>query len=152
MSKFGIDLETLYRETGNPLYVFAALADHQICPDGAPLPAWIMGYLREAALTLELMADTVQPSAAVKQVNAALRLTKPGGNGNAFAQYRLIIRAENAAFIDEHRKEIFVHKGKPEKAHVAMDWVAKHTGGVSNKTVRNRIKRFRELQASQKGK
>jgi hypothetical protein len=147
MSKFGIDLETLYRETGNPLYVWAALANYQLCPDGAPLPTWIMSYIRETAMAFELMADIEQPNVAVNKVNAALGLTATGNN-NAFAEYRRIARASNAAFIDDHRKEIFVRKGKPEKASVSRHWIAKHTGGTSDRTIRNWIKLIRQLKAA----
>ena len=150
MNKFSIDLETLYRETSNPLFVWAALGSYKLCPDGAPLPAWIMGYLRETAMALELMADADQPGAAVKKVNAVLGLT--GKGKNAFADYRLIARAEIAAFVDDHRKELFVHRsGKPAGVSVSRDWVAK-SKGVKDKTVWNWIQRIRELRAAQERK
>jgi hypothetical protein len=151
MTKFSIDLETLYRETRNPLYAWAALADYEACPNGAPLPAWIMGYLREAAMALELMADAASPGEAARKVNAALGLT--GKGKNAFAEYRLIARAESAAFIDAHRREIFVHRtGKPDNASVSRDWVAKATGVKTDKTVGNWIRRIRQLRAAQERK
>jgi hypothetical protein len=56
-----IDLETLYRETGNPLFVFAAIADVKLCPDGAPWPNWVTEYLRYAGETLEDLAKDEQP-------------------------------------------------------------------------------------------
>ena len=34
------NLEALYRESKNPVYVWAALADYKLCQDSAPLPAW----------------------------------------------------------------------------------------------------------------
>jgi hypothetical protein len=130
MSKFGANsekLEKLYRETGNPLYVWAALADYQVCSDGAPLPAWIMEYLREAAMALEFIADVEQPSEALRRVNVALRLTRSGRN--EFAEYRQDIRGLNAAHIHDIRKELFRRPGgRPETAVVSNQWLEKALG------------------------
>jgi hypothetical protein len=49
------DLEALYRETGNPLYVWKAFAED--CRAGEPLPGWIEDYLRECAGRLLDMAE-----------------------------------------------------------------------------------------------
>jgi hypothetical protein len=116
------DFEALYRETGNPLYVWKALADYQLCPDGAPLPGWIMACLREAALALEMLADGEQPDMAAKAVTAVLGLTGPGRN--RFADYRQDIRALNAAHIHDTRRELFVPpSGLPENADASNLWL-----------------------------
>jgi hypothetical protein len=147
--KFSVDLETLYHETGNPLFAMTALANYELCPGSAPLPTWIMDCLREIGQTLEFLADSGQPSVALKKVNTALRLTKQGGNGNAFAEYRRIVRADTAAHIDSCRRELFVHRsGKPENADVSRKWLGKIYGGVSTRTVGDWIKRIRELRAA----
>jgi hypothetical protein len=147
MTKFSIDLETLYRETGNPLYVWSALASYEACPDGKPWPAWVTEYLRYAGEAIKMLADDEQPSVAAKRVNAVLGLT--GRGRNAFDEYRLIIRAGNAAFIDEQRRSLFVHSsGKPEKAAVSKEWLAKATGVKSKRTVANWINRYRNLKAA----
>jgi hypothetical protein len=151
MAKFSIDLETLYRETGNPLYVYSALADYELCPEGKPLPVWVMDYLREVATALELLADAEPPSAALARATAALRLTRRGGGGNRFAEYRLIARADSCAHLHEHRK------GLQPTAHASLDWLARAYGtktakGVRSKThttIRAWIRRIKRLRAAQ---
>jgi hypothetical protein len=155
MSKFSVDLETLYEETNNPLFVMVALADYQICPESKPLPKWIMNYLRDAAMQVEMLADTEQPSVALRRVNVALGLTGNGRN-NSFEEYKQILRAENAAWVDDNRKELFVHpSGKPEKAAVARDWFIKAAPippDISHKTVGNWVRKLKGLREAQKRK
>jgi hypothetical protein len=114
-------------------------------------PNWVTEYLRYAGETLEDLAKDEQPGAAARRVNVALGLTDRGRN--AFAEYRLLIRAANAAFIDDQRRELFVRSsGKPEKAEVSREWLAQATGTKSTRTVANWIARHRKLKAAQSKK
>jgi hypothetical protein len=92
MSTMMHDLEALYRETGNPIYVWKAFAEE--CRQGEPLPGWIEDYLRECAGHLIDMAE------------AERRFTPEPGQAACLAERG---RAENAAGLgpDAHRLERF---------------------------------------------
>ena len=147
------NLEALFRESKNPVYVWAALADYKLCQDSAPLPAWVMSYLREAALWIEMLADAGKPSAAVKRVNVVLGLTAPGKN--RFADYRQDVRALNAAHIHDIRRELFQRpSGHPAKAEESNEWLAKVLGlksekpGRRSRRVGDLVARGRKLKAA----
>jgi hypothetical protein len=143
------DFERLYRATGNPLYVWVALDRHDFCPDGAPLPGWIMTYLREAAMRLEELANTEEPARALKRVNGVLGLSAKGRN-NKFAAWRLDRRAEAAAFLHDQGRDMFADEGKPWSGRRINEWLAKSTrANVTDSTVgkwKERGKRFKSAE------
>jgi len=111
MSTMMHDLEALYRETGNPIYVWKAFAEE--CRQGEPLPGWIEDYLRECAGHLIDMAEAerrftpepgkrpVSPSEAAQRTPQGLGLTRIGWN--AFAEYRDNERNARVAWLRETR-------------------------------------------------
>jgi hypothetical protein len=145
------DLEAMYHETGNPLYVWVALARHDLCPDGAPLPAWVMGYLREVAQVLELMAIDWPPATAAKKVTAALGLTAHGRR-NRFAEYQMDRRAEWAVWAHEQGRDLFRDQGgNAWPAKEINTWLAESTRanvtGSAARQWRKRGKRLKEALA-----
>lgn len=125
-----LDLECLYRQTGNPIYPWWAL--YAYCPPDKPLPAWVGDYLRGCA-TAVLRHDQpawpstpddltgprpgyrgvtdlfdavdrgeLQPEEAVKALPLALGMVRTP-NWNAFREHREIEQNAKIALAYEMR-------------------------------------------------
>jgi hypothetical protein len=138
MSTILRELEALYRETGNPLYVWKAFAEE--CRPGEPLPGWIEEYLRECAGRLLDPAEQVSPSEAARRTAAALGLTSNGRN--AFAELKAIQR--NAAMAS-----LYEIRAKPGRREAYLAEVSKKVK-KNRATVLRRIARARKLWDAQK--
>ena len=140
-------LEAMCRETCNPLYVFDALSHYDLCPDDAPLPTWIMQYLRDAAMTLVFIADTQPPSQALKQVSRAFGLNAEGRK-NQFAAWKLDNLAKWADYLHGKGRDLF---GKDATAKDINAWLAKASKrGVTAGAVRKWRERGKRLKNAPK--
>lgn len=144
------DLEALYRKTGNPLFVWRAMAE---CGPGMdprrPLPDWVREYLEVVAWEFERLNFNVDAklsaSEKIKRVPAALGLVGKGRGGNAFARWKKVNDDATIAFWhDEARRQ-----GVKGEAWV-HDFMCRHC--MDRATVRRRIAAARQLwKAQEKG-
>jgi hypothetical protein len=81
----------LYEANDNPLYLWLALSSAAVRSD-APLPSWIMDYLRSSADALRrLKSDHKPPPGKILEALGIVR-----GNWNAFVEWR---KDETAAWV-----------------------------------------------------
>ncbi|HEX6015117.1 MAG TPA: hypothetical protein VFY87_25635 [Geminicoccaceae bacterium] len=150
------DCEVLYRETGNPLFVWEALTH---CDPAEPLPRWIFDYLRGCAdgfpdeqppeppfelglfgKALEVAYGGMTPKAAADSVARSLLLRR-GATYNAFEDYRTRAHdAHVATYLDERprRKKLAIAK-------IASDREKMGLGGNSRSSLFEARKRAHQL-------
>jgi hypothetical protein len=120
-SRIVLELETLYRETRNVLFVWEALTH---CVPSEPLPRWIFDYLQGCAKgfpdeppsgpsfdlglfgnAVEVAGCVIDPVKAADSVARSL-LIRRSGNYNAFEDYRMRWHdAAIATFLDQRPRE-----------------------------------------------
>ena len=162
-----VELECLYRETGNPKYAWCALLEE--CEADKPLPSWIRYYLRGCAAAwltenqppwrwpepeqgsckpghrglLDLFDavrdDELDPDEAARAVPRALGLTRD--NRNAFADSRELGRQAAIAAHYERNKR----KGSSDGDLLAIEARV----GKSRSTVKRWIQEIQRLWAAQ---
>lgn len=86
------ELESLYRESNNPIFIWQAICDSSNIPD------WCYEYIKSAALEIMLLADAKDMTASEKtaKVPTAMGLSSPGRN--AFREIAAIHKDAQIAF------------------------------------------------------
>lgn len=168
-SEFVVELECLYRETGNPRYAWEAFL--AVCGEAdKPLPSWVLGYLRGCAAAIltqdepawrwpepeqgipkpghsglldlfdAVRDNNLSPKEAAKAVPQALGLLR--GNRNAFADNRDLLRQADVAM----HYESVARRGSSDAERIAISQKL----NVHQAAVKRWVKRMRTLWHAQR--